>query len=902
MSNPNNNNNKNIGFFVCTFSLIKELFESIYEITKIIFNKSLWSILESSFIFIVVPILVLFLIANLPMLATYLWFILWFFLGFFLIINIAKQITFPEWLNNLISGGRNLLPQGLITFIDNFLTSFKNLFQQLYRVPSILYTRLCEFYENLSIEIQEKFPIASLFLNRNNQQNNQYQNILNDIFILRVPLIGGLILVYFPLVSQFIAPRLLQNLFVIESGWKLLIVTVLTFLTAFTIASVIKNLTIPEIDRPCIISSSDLPAQISWTIFLSFPNFLILGLNNLFLDKEPFIDVGNLMFFLLGLIINYILFNCFYYLQNRSLSSSQNSSDTLIVEISVGIVVYFIAIYFNSPKPDGSTIISPHWQAPTLLYALLIIWIITQLLGFIVYHLDQYSTQKRNSTSSNYYFYLPILLLLILFSAFGYGAFKVDHYFELKDSNLSSKEVKTMASDYQKNFRDVIAKRLEKQDSQEKKLVVVAASGGGIQASGWTAEVLARLENKIGPEFTQAIGLISSTSGGSVGTMFYLDKLNSKGFLSDPQAMIKNATDDWLDSVGWGLAYSDLVRVIGFPFLILKHNKFIDRGYALEKDWQRQLNSSSLTLDDWYKRAKEGEIPIPVFNSTLVENGRRFLISPMKFIPGSINNYLGDFTDIENQEIEQIEKTKKIKEIQQTIALDFRTLYNCGEPNNFEICNLDIMSAARLSATFPYVSPMARNDRDNEIEIVTKDKDGNTERKTVIQNYHMADGGFFDNPGAFTAIEWLNNYLTYKDEKTNIKKVIFLQINASSKQILKPTQQGNAGFLTVLLGPLQTLNGVRDSTQVDRNIQAEELLKARWKSEDIDIQRFDISFPAKDSDGKEYDQPLSWRLTKQQKQNLTKAWDTDKTIIETVKCIEKFWNSNSTVNDSSDPC
>ncbi|CCQ69405.1 hypothetical protein CWATWH0402_136 [Crocosphaera watsonii WH 0402] len=43
-------------------------------------------------------------------------------------------------------------------------------------------------------------------------------------------------------------------------------------------------------------------------------------------------------------------------------------------------------------------------------------------------------------------------------------------------------------------------------------------------------------------------------------------------------------------------------------------------------------------------------------------------------------------------------------------------------------------------------------------------------------------------------------------------------------------------------------------------------------------------------------------MTKEQKDNLNHAWKDDKTIEKTVECIDKFWNSNSTTNDISDPC
>ncbi len=542
-----------------------------------------------------------------------------------------------------------------------------------------------------------------------------------------------------------------------------------------------------------------------------------------------------------------------------------------------------------------------------------------------------------------------------------YGAFKVDHYFRLQDSKITQFK-------YAQDFKTAIKKRLEKKPASDKKLVVVAASGGGIQASGWTAQVLAGLQDEklgIGEDFTKAIGLISSVSGGSVATMFYLDQFE-KGILSEealkeysPEGkeclseekaseekeclakVVLNATDDWLDSVGWGFAFPDLLRLIGFPWGTKWG--YLDRGYALEKDWQRtlekdywqtSLENPNKTLDDWYDKAIAGEIPIPVFNSTLVENGRRFFISPMKFIPEEMKYYLNDLSDTE------LSKETKQK-IRESKALDFRTLYNCGTPENPKACNLDVVTAARLSATFPYVSPTARNyieNQDNGDNLIKVDnqQDCHTadcgffdnfifsvkewlaqkgwlpqwlreDDEVTKQNYHMADGGFFDNFGIFTATEWLDKFLEENADDLKIKKVVLLQINAFPELKLKPDQKGNLGFITVLTGPLKALTGVRDSTQVARNIQAVKLLKDKWNNngKGISIEYFSISFPEKyqeDNEEQTYSQPLSWRLTQTQKYNLKNAWEDPKGIIrDEVKCMNFFWfYDHSELNDLKD--
>jgi len=87
-------------------------------------------------------------------------------------------------------------------------------------------------------------------------------------------------------------------------------------------------------------------------------------------------------------------------------------------------------------------------------------------------------------------------------------------------------------------------------------------------------------------------------------------------------------------------------------------------------------------------------------------------------------------------------------------SVDFNTLYAGYD--------IDVVTAARLSATFSYVSPISRYVGENE----------NPER-----NYHIADGGYFDNSGMVTMVEWLNEWLD-PQKGLNIKRVLLLQINA----------------------------------------------------------------------------------------------------------------------------
>lgn len=525
----------------------------------------------------------------------------------------------------------------------------------------------------------------------------------------------------------------------------------------------------------------------------------------------------------------------------------------------IGLIIYGIVIGINYPGIDILSqlpfINGPAdgiKEAPALCYLLLIIWIATALFGGATFYAD--------------YYRIPLILFFVIFSGFSYLIFNVDHYFELT-------EVKTPKYSYEQlaDFTIPIGNRLEKNQtsSKDKTLVVIAASGGGIQSAGWTIEVLRGLQEKLGSSFIEETGMISSTSGGSVGTMFLLDQLvNLKEHTSEKitdgfKKAFENATEDSLDAVGWGLAYPDLFRAIGFPWAV---NKYIDRASAMEKTWEQNMISkeSAITLNFWQEPIMRGKIPIPVFNATLVEDGSRFLISPMKFIEGNISNIVAcNSSDSYNQ------------------VLDFYTLY---QPLNSEKhYDLKITTGARLSASFPYVSPLARNDRDNIVEIKNSD---NVNCKKHY-NYHIADGGYFDNAGLFTIVEWLDKWLDTFRKDLKITRVLIVQINAFSEYQLNSTN-GDLGWVTEFIGPLKTLYGVRNSTQLARNEKEAEILQKKWQDK-VEIRPFTIFFPRKNSGTKvDYNQPLSWKLTEKQKNNLKSAWEDIKNK-DTINDIEKVW-------------
>ncbi|MDJ0733363.1 MAG: hypothetical protein QNJ47_04625 [Nostocaceae cyanobacterium] len=674
---------------------------------------------------------------------------------------------------------------------------------------------------------------------------NHY-NLLRYIFFLRVPIFVGLLLVLLPIISINLLPAMLKNLFVLRNKWQLMLVIFCTMLTGIITISVFNVILTNAHLRFPVDEISSIPEN--WVIIIAILLALPIIVTSLYFSWK---EINNIRDYLSGIVfgggLTIILFVASHFLPD--LLESNNTVKKIylsiiyilpsevrkgyiydngeiapriisLIALSLLILVVYVWGYHTlEPRPKPN-----RFETPALFYLTFILGIMVLLLGGMSFFLDL----SR----------VPVLLLFLLISFSSYKIFGVDHYYQMYKPQSNT------AKPSPEKWKEAVKNRLQKNEGYSEILVVVCASGGGIQAAGWTTQVLTGLQEikEIGTKFTKAIGWISAVSGGSVGTMFYLDRFDDKYGYPENNELEKifiSATEDSLDATGWGFAYPDLLRFIGLPFLVsnneVSNNQGDntipqDRGTAIEIDWKGEMKSPNTCLYNWYDKIETGILPIPIFNATLVEDGQRFLISPMTF---------------------QASFVYKCK--------DFNTLY----PEY----TIDVTTAARLSATFPYISPVCR-----------------PSEKTKY-NYHVADGGYFDNFGVTTSIQLLDELLE-SDESNQIKKVVFLQINAFPENKEKDSEKGASGWQMEVFGSIQALLNVRSSTQTagndlnirllsekykcgDANHESDiEVLVNKWCEKGIEIKHIPITFPS----DPQFKPPLSWQLTQQQKDHIKEAW------------------------------
>jgi Patatin-like phospholipase len=452
-------------------------------------------------------------------------------------------------------------------------------------------------------------------------------------------------------------------------------------------------------------------------------------------------------------------------------------------------LVYWGAYFVGKPQYDRGI--------PALFFILVLATLVAIVLAGVAFLLDRHR--------------LPTLLPILLWITAMSWLSKSDHYFRLTPSSY----VLTAPTPY------------EIATTRRPLLTIVAVDGGGIQAAAWAATVLTHVEEKW-RDFHRSIGVISSVSGGSLGTVYFISALPADGPVTDEQlrGVREAATRGSLGEAGWGLAYADLWRIL-VPIRWFRFEK--DRGWAMERAWRRNFPPDQVPkLSDWIAGARAGRIPAISLNATTVESGQRFAFAT--FLPP------------EADETQTGRRPWSLGTVLGTYPKE----------------DIDLPTAARLSATFPYVSPIAT-----------------AWPGPGIPAWHYADGGYYDNTGMGIAMRWLDTAMLGHESEYRNRAIAFIRVRSSPAGNEDPPKE--RAWAYDLIGPLVTLLNVRTTGQRERAETELDFLQRLWCRQGVAIRKFEFGFdlpedrPSARSAMK--DPPLSWQLTSTEIADLESAWN-----------------------------
>ena len=128
--------------------------------------------------------------------------------------------------------------------------------------------------------------------------------------------------------------------------------------------------------------------------------------------------------------------------------------------------------------------------------------------------------------------------------------------------------------------------------------------------------------------------------------------------------------------------------------------------------------------------------------------------------------------------------------------------------------------------------------------------------------YHIADGGYFDNFGVMTAVDFIREILPAIADVKNPARVLPIEIRAGDSTTRAPARAG--GFRMEVLGPIDTLMAVRTTSQLERNNVALQLLRQASGSGLVVLPSavFELRTEV----------PLSWNLARNEEQRICWYW------------------------------
>jgi hypothetical protein len=388
-------------------------------------------------------------------------------------------------------------------------------------------------------------------------------------------------------------------------------------------------------------------------------------------------------------------------------------------------------------------------------------------------------------------------------------------------------------------------------------LVVVTATGGGILAAGWTTLALQRLIAER-PALLREIRVLSAVSGGAVGAAFYTNRLRGFPAAATDQERIDmleqvhvDSVKSSLDAVAYGLLYLDLPRLISADLLFSWTG--MDRASLLERRWREVAGKDNVSLHGLAHGVASGALPATIFNLTAMETGRRVMATPVVFDQGP---------------------TYRALTLDEYLLGPEPPATTVRPPA--ELADLDFWTAARLSATFPFVTPAARAMIDKQL-------------MPGRAGHHMIDGGYNDNYGVASALDFLRPVMEARQQGTlTFRRLLIIQLRSSSPRSKPP--QPRSGFEAALIGPLLGILQVRDGATLPRNEAALEQFLRLWRGLDgisVETLVFEPA-PTTDTSGIDADEPNSWHLSEAQKQALRRRWDRQPRLADNLARLRTF--------------
>lgn len=408
----------------------------------------------------------------------------------------------------------------------------------------------------------------------------------------------------------------------------------------------------------------------------------------------------------------------------------QNQFNLVLIELLIFGMVLVLGIFKDYPS----------FQLPAAASAMIFLTIFVMLSGAFTYWFGGWSTTTALVLFLLFNHLVGEGLLTKKYPAFGldYSSPPVAYTID----NLRKHSDSVHIAQARRHTLEILENWKSKFGPDEKpKMVFICASGGGKRAALWTLTALQTADSLTGGRLMNQSILITGASGGLIGASYFREavlrqKLGQPVHPHSPVHREKIATDN-LNPLIFSLLANDLF--VGFTrFEYEGHSYLRDRGYTFEE--QLNLDTELMmdkTISDYHEAETNALIPMMILSPTIVNDGRKLYISaqPVAYMNAEILN----FPTYGNHKLS---------------GVDFQLLFeDHGGPS------LRFLSALRMNATFPYITPNTTLPTQPPIRIM--------------------DAGISDNFGITDAVRFLYSFRDWI--AANTSGIVILSIRDSPK-------------------------------------------------------------------------------------------------------------------------
>lgn len=355
-------------------------------------------------------------------------------------------------------------------------------------------------------------------------------------------------------------------------------------------------------------------------------------------------------------------------------------------------------------------------------------------------------------------------------------------------------------------------------------LYFINASVGGSRSAMFSTAVLQDCDSLSQGQLFDKTFLISGTSGGMFGVTLlrelFLEKKKGVPLQLYNRKYAYDVAKDLLNPIAVSTLSNDIL-VPFHKFKVGDYEYVKDRGYIFEKFYCRNTGFPfEKTLRDYEKEEFNARIPLVVYHATVMNDSRRFFITPqpVSFLMRPVGkNAEGDQLAVD--------------------GIDFCSFFRQQDGKN-----LLVTSAMRMDATFPFILP-------------------NPVLPTEPPTYIM-DGGIVDNTGVEVTFRFLQVFKDWINENTS--GVVLIQMRDSEKEP-EPEAQQQKTLFSRLFDPIGSIYANSDNVQ---NFQMDQ--KLNYINEELkgNLKVIMFEYTSENKDGKA---AMSFHLTSRDKEDIIRS-------------------------------